>query len=105
MRLLPGDFVNISAVVGEWQAAGRPWHIVFRADKTIGMRLADLPGSADVQSGAFRLEPERNVSIKLKDGRSFMAEFRELTPDQFDLVDSLTLWIRIQERWVFARAR
>jgi hypothetical protein len=30
-----GGYVNISAIVGEWQATGRPWHIVFRADKTI----------------------------------------------------------------------
>ena len=32
-----GGYVNISAIVGDWQAADRPWRIVFRTDKTIGM--------------------------------------------------------------------
>ena len=32
-----GGYVDISAIVGEWQAAGRPSRIVFRTDKTIGM--------------------------------------------------------------------
>ena len=28
-----GGYVDIDAITGEWQAAGRPWHIVFRTDK------------------------------------------------------------------------
>ena len=34
----------MDTIVGEWQATGRPWHIVFRTDKTMGMSSA---GSAD----------------------------------------------------------
>ena len=32
-----GGYATMNAVVGEWQAAGRPWHISFRTDKTMGM--------------------------------------------------------------------
>jgi hypothetical protein len=40
-----------------------------------------------MEPGTYSLQPERNVAIKMKNGRSFRAEFRELTPDQFDLID------------------
>jgi len=78
-----GGYVNMSAIVGEWQAAGRPWHIVFRTDKTIGMSSVD-----SAEPGTFRLWTEGNVLIKMKNGRDFTATFREFTPNQFDLVDS-----------------
>jgi len=41
-----------------------------------------------MEPGTYRLWTERNVLIKMKNGRDFTATFRELTPNQFDLVDS-----------------
>jgi hypothetical protein len=83
-----GGYVNISAIVGEWQAAGRPWHIVFRADKTIGMSSIGSAEPDNMEPGTYRLWTERNVLINMKNGKGFTATFRELTPNQFDLVDS-----------------
>ena len=83
-----GGYVNISAIVGEWQAAGRPWHIVFRADKTIGMSSIGSAEPGNMEPGTFRLRSEGNVLINMKNGKDFTATFRELTPNQFDLVDS-----------------
>jgi hypothetical protein len=83
-----GGYVNISEIVGEWQAAGRSWHIVFRTDKTIGMSSVGSAEPGNMEPGTFRLWSEGNVLIKMKNGRDFTATFRELTPNQFDLVDS-----------------
>ncbi|HEY4847767.1 MAG TPA: hypothetical protein VIH87_08225 [Methylocella sp.] len=83
-----GGYVDISAIVGEWQAAGRPWHIVFRADKTIGMSSVGSAEPGNMEPGTFRLWSEGNVLINMKNGKNFMATFREFTPNQFDLVDS-----------------
>ncbi|MGH6869669.1 MAG: hypothetical protein ACREDA_12535, partial [Methylocella sp.] len=83
-----GGYVNIGAIVGDWQAAGRPWHIVFRTDKTIGMSSAGSAGPGNMEPGTFRLWTEGNVLINMKNGRDFTATFRALTPNQFDLVDS-----------------
>jgi hypothetical protein len=83
-----GGYVNISAIVGEWQAAGRPWHIVFRVDKTIGMTSIDSAEPGKMEPGTFRLWSEGNVLINMNNGKNFTATFREFTPNQFDLVDS-----------------
>lgn len=83
-----GGYVKISAIVGEWQAAGRPWHIVFRADKTIGMSSIGSAEPDNMEPGTYRVWTEGNVLINMKNGRDFTATFRELTPNQFDLVDS-----------------
>ncbi|MGB6176091.1 MAG: hypothetical protein WBF43_07110 [Methylocella sp.] len=83
-----GGYVKIGAIVGEWQAAGRPWRIVFRADKTIGMSSVGSAETDTMEPGTFRLWTEGNVLIDMKNGRNFTATFRGLTPNQFDLVDS-----------------
>jgi hypothetical protein len=83
-----GGYVDIGAIAGEWQAAGRPWHIVFRTDKTIGMSPVDSAEPGNMEPGTFRLWSEGNVLINMKNGKVFTATFRELTPNQFDLVDS-----------------
>lgn len=83
-----GGYVDISAIVGDWQAAGRPWHIVFRADKTIGMSSIGSAEPGNLEPGTFRLWTEGNVLIDMKNGRNFTATFRDFTPNQFDLVDS-----------------
>ena len=83
-----GGYVNMSAIVGEWQAAGRPWHIVFRTDKTMGMSSIGSAEPGYMEPGTFRLSSEGNVLINMKNGKDFTATFREFTPNQFDLVDS-----------------
>jgi hypothetical protein len=83
-----GGYVDIDAIAGEWQAAGRPWHIVFRTDKTLGMNFIGSPEQGKMEPGTFRLWSEGNVIIDMKNGRNFTATFRALTPNQFDLVDS-----------------
>jgi hypothetical protein len=83
-----GGYMDIGAIAGEWQAAGRPWHIVFRTDKTIGMSSVDSAEPGNMEPGTFRLWSEGNVLINMKNGKVFTATFRELTPNQFDLVDS-----------------
>lgn len=83
-----GGYVKLSALVGEWQAAGRPWRIEFRADKTIGMSSVGSAEPDNMEPGTYRLWSEGNVLINMKNGRDFTATFRELTPNQFDLVDS-----------------
>jgi hypothetical protein len=83
-----GGYVKMSAILGEWQAAGRPWHIVFRADKTIGMSSIGSAEPGNMEPGTFRLWSEGNVLINMKNGKDFTATFRDFTPNQFDLVDS-----------------
>jgi hypothetical protein len=95
-----GGYVNIDAVVGEWRAGGRPWRIVFRTDKTLGMSSIDSAEPGNMEPGTFRLWSEGNVIIDMKNGKNFTATFRPLTPNQFDLVDSETGAVT-----VFARAQ
>jgi hypothetical protein len=83
-----GGYVNVSAILGEWRAAGRPWRIVFRADKTMGMSSVGSAAPGDMEPGTYRLWTEGNVLINMKNGRDFTATFRDFTPNQFDLVDS-----------------
>ena len=83
-----GGYVNMSAIVGEWQAAGRPWRIVFRTDKTIGMSSVGSAEPSNMEPGTFRLWTEGNVLINMKNGKDFTATFREFTPT------SSTLWTR-----------
>lgn len=88
MGYTAGGYVKISTVVGEWQANGRPWHIVFRANKTIDMSSEGAVEAGSTEPGTFLLWTEGNVIIKLQSGRVFTAPFRGLTPNQFGLVDS-----------------
>jgi len=83
-----GGYVKMSAIAGEWQAAGRPWRIVFRTDKTIGMSSVGSAEPGNMEQGTYRLWSEGNVLIDMKNGRNFTATFRDFTPNQFDLVDS-----------------
>jgi hypothetical protein len=94
-----GGYVDLSAIVGEWQAAGRPWHIVFRTDKTMGMSSIGSAEPGYMEPGTFRLSSEGNVLINMKNGKDFTATFRQFTPNQFDLVDSANGAVT-----VFARA-
>jgi hypothetical protein len=94
-----GGYVKMSAIVGEWQAAGRPWHIVFRTDKTMGMSSIGSAEPGYMEPGTFRLSSEGIVLINMKNGKDFTATFRQFTPNQFDLVDSASGAVT-----VFARA-
>jgi hypothetical protein len=86
--LVSGGYVQMSAIVGEWQATGRPWRIVFREDKTVAMNSVGSAEPGNMEQGTFRPWIEGHVEINMKNGKDFTAEFRELTPNQFDLVDA-----------------
>lgn len=87
--------VSSSAILGEWRTADSSSRILFRADKTLGMGLGGSPDAAALEPGAYQLESAGTVSIKMNDGRSFTATFREFTPNQFDLVDSVNQGVKV----------
>jgi hypothetical protein len=91
--------VNVP-IVGEWQAEGKPWRIVFRPDHTIDMNSTSStrPGAAEPSAqdaslsgpGAYSLEPGGMLKIKMKNGRTFMAEWKAISPNRFDLIEGDT---------------
>jgi hypothetical protein len=91
--------VSSSGILGEWRDADKARRILFRADNTLGMGPV---GSSEpgLEPGEYELGSAGVVSIKLKDGRRFTANFREFTPNQFDLVDSENQGVK-----VFVKAR
>lgn len=85
-QLVTAIAVSSIPVVGEWQAAGKPWRIVFQEDKTI----ASFP-SADAQTpvgGVYSVDYFGTLWIKLNDGRTYTATLSSETPNRFDLIDS-----------------
>jgi hypothetical protein len=89
-KLQTNAHVSSSAILGEWRIRDNSARILFRADKTLEM-------SADgaTEPGEYQLESAGMASVRLKNGRSFTATFREFTPNQFDLVDSETQGVRV----------
>ena len=74
-----GEFIEAAADMGP--AEGELYVTTLSEDP-----VAAEPGN--MEPGTFRLWTERNVLINMKNGRDFTATFRELTPNQFDFVDS-----------------
>lgn len=93
--LQTNGYVSSSAILGEWRAADNRSWIVFRADKTLGVSAVGSSDPAALEPGEYQLESAGVVSVNLKNGRKFTATFREFTPNQFDLVDSETLGVRV----------
>jgi hypothetical protein len=52
------------------------------------MSSPDSAAPGDMEAGSFLLWTEGNILIKMKNGKAFTATFRELAPNQFDLVDA-----------------
>jgi hypothetical protein len=54
----------------------------------MGMSSAGSADPGNTEPDTFQIWTEGTVIIKMKNGREYSATFRQLTPNQFDLVDS-----------------
>jgi hypothetical protein len=70
-------------------AGGRP-PLAYRVSnlQNDGMSSAGSADPGNTEPGTFQLWTEGTVIIKMKNGGEYSATFRQLTPNQFDLVDS-----------------
>jgi hypothetical protein len=84
-----GNFVKIVdiPIVGEWQAPGKPWRIVFRPDKT----LVSSTSPAQSGPGTYSLDYYGTLWVKLSNGKIYSAALAAEYPTRFDLIDSDTL--------------
>lgn len=80
-KLLPIGALD-SAILGEWQATDRPWHIMFRADKTIGMSTI-----GPLKLGTYRLDSNGTLWVDMQNGQHFRAAVRMPSHDQINLAD------------------
>lgn len=89
---------DIKSALGTWDSPQTGWRVTFHPDKTIDITSqassaqapsANTPPSsgASVAQGWFTPNTNGMLEVKMKDGKIYTAFFRELTPDQFDLVD------------------
>ena len=74
-------------IVGEWQAPGKPWRIVFRPDKT----LVSSTSPSQSGPGTYSLDYYGTLWVKLNNGKIYSAALAAEYPDRFDLIDSDTL--------------
>ena len=74
-------------IVGEWQAPGKPWRIVFRPDKT----LVSSTSPSQSGPGTYSLDYYGTLWVKLSNGKIYSAALAAEYPDRFDLIDSDTL--------------
>jgi hypothetical protein len=82
-------------IVGEWQAPGKPWRIVFRPDKTLVSSTSPSQPSASQAwasgPGTYSLDYYGTLWVKLSNGKIYSAALAAEYPDRFDLIDSDTL--------------
>ena len=83
-----GGYANMNAGRGRMAGGRAPRAHRISTDKTMGMSSIGSAESGNMEPGTFQLWTEGNVIIKMKNGREYSATFRELTPNQFDLIDS-----------------
>jgi hypothetical protein len=74
-------------IVGEWQAPGKPWRIVFRPDKT----LVSSTSPSQSGPGTYSLDYYGTLWVKLSNGKIYSAALAAEYPTRFDLIDSDTL--------------
>ena len=92
-----GDRIKIVDIplVGEWQAPGKPWRIVFRPDKTLVSSTAPSQSSASQEwtsgSGTYSMDYFGTLWVKLKDGKIYSAALTAENPNRFDLIESDSL--------------
>ena len=82
-------------IVGEWQAPGRPWRIVFRPDMTLVTSTSPSQPSASQTwtsgPGTYKVDYYGTLWVKLKNGKVYSAALAEENPNRFDLIESETL--------------
>jgi hypothetical protein len=92
-----GNFVKIVdiPIVGEWQAPGKPWRIVFRPDKTLVSSTSPSQPSASQAwtsgPGTYSVDYFGTLWVKLNNGKIYSAALTEESPTRFDLIESETL--------------
>jgi hypothetical protein len=74
-------------IVGEWQAPGTTWRIVFRPDKTV------VSSTSPSQSGpgTYSVDYFGTLWVKLNNGKIYSAALAAEYPTRFDLIESETL--------------
>jgi hypothetical protein len=82
-------------VVGEWQAPGKPWRIVFRPDKTLMISASpSQPGASQAWTsgpGTYSVDYYGTLWVKLNNGKIYSAALTADSPNRFDLIESETL--------------
>ena len=81
-------------IVGEWQAPGKPWRIVFRPDKTLVSSTSSQPSASQAWtsgSGTYSVDYFGTLWVKLYDGKIYSAALAAENPNRFDLIESDTL--------------
>jgi hypothetical protein len=82
-------------IVGEWQAPGKSWRIVFRPDKTLVSSTSPSQTSASQTwtsgPGTYSVDYFGTLWVKLKDGKIYSAALTAENPNRFDLIESDTL--------------
>jgi hypothetical protein len=92
-----GNFVKIVdiPIVGEWQAPGKPWRIVFRPDKTlVSSTSPSQPSASQAWSsgpGTYSVDYFGTLWVKLNNGKIYSAALSDESPTRFDLIESDTL--------------
>ncbi len=101
-QLIGALAIKTIPIVGEWRAAGKPWRIVFRPDKTIvSFAGATPPKASDASTpagGAYSIDYFGTLWVKLNDGRTYTATLSAETPNRLDLVDSSSEGVTVLER-------
>jgi hypothetical protein len=81
-------------IVGEWQAPGKPWRIVFRPDKTLVSSTSSQPSVSQAWtsgSGTYSVDYFGTLWVKLNNGKIYSAALAAENPNRFDLIESDTL--------------
>ena len=92
-----GDRVKIVdiPIVGEWQAPGKPWRIVFRPDKTlVSSTTPSQPSASQAWTsgpGTYSVDYFGTLWVKLNNGKIYSAALTAENPNRFDLIESDTL--------------
>lgn len=84
-----GDRIKVVdiPIVGEWQAPGKPWRIVFRPDKT----LVSSTSPSQSGPGTYSVDYFGTLWVKLNNGKIYSAALAAENPTRFDLIESETL--------------
>ncbi|WOJ88908.1 hypothetical protein RZS28_13975 [Methylocapsa polymorpha] len=96
-QLIGAVTIKTIPIVGEWQAAGKPWRIVFRPDKTIASFSGPAqPGASG--GGVYSIDYFGTLWVKMDDGRTYTATLMAETPNRIDLIDSSSEGVTVLER-------
>ena len=92
-----GNYVKLVdiPIVGEWQAPGKPWRIVFRPDKTLVTSTSPSQPSASQAwtsgPGTYSVDYFGTLWVTLNNGKINSAALSAESPTRFDLIESDTL--------------